>query len=437
MGGIYTESRAIKRRTLSYKGARSKALPLAGKIDVPGEQVTTSYRSRNDLDVLDSRVTSTLTGHSALRERSRSSADNGHEFFTRKAWREFSHTHVQLRHPSYPDTWYNGPLAPVRLGSSAQNNTWPFMPTKMSLNEINLYGNRLINQAMPTNPRANALLAVIELGKDGLPSLPLIHSLATRSKRSLNLGSEYLNVEFGWKPLLNDIVSVLHALTDASATISAFSAGSGQVTRRQRKLPPLEDTTSSDVSSNRWGLHGPLLGSSEMNRLATRSQSGSISTIKSSETYSFSGAFTYYVDDSSTVFGRLREYEQKANHLLGLRLTPELLWNAMPWTWLVDWVFDINNAIGVASKFQNDGLVMKYGYLMKHTLREVTYSCVVNARIKGVLTPTRVSTTWFYDQKERVRATPFGFGVDLNRLNPRQWAILGALGLSQGPRSIR
>jgi hypothetical protein len=44
--------------------------------------------------------------------------------------------------------------------------------------------------------------------------------------------------------------------------------------------------------------------------------------------------------------------------------------------------------------------------------------------------------TYMVDQKERVRATPYGFGLDLGSLNPRQWAILASLGLTRAPQRL-
>jgi len=38
--------------------------------------------------------------------------------------------------------------------------------------------------------------------------------------------------------------------------------------------------------------------------------------------------------------------------------------------------------------------------------------------------------------KKRVKATPYGFGLDTDAFTPRQWAILGSLGISRGSRLL-
>jgi len=138
-------------------------------------------------------------------------------------------------------------------------------------------------------------------------------------------------------------------------------------------------------------------------------------------------------DDS--LLGKLKEYEFLANQLLGSRITPAVLWELAPWSWLVDWIAEIQNAVTTASLLQSDNLVMRYGYLMRTTVLKRTYT------VKGIdfwsyPNNTTYSASINMIKKERVKGTPFGFGVDLSSLSGQQWAILGALSLTRAPNIL-
>jgi len=148
----------------------------------------------------------------------------------------------------------------------------------------------------------------------------------------------------------------------------------------------------------------------------------------------FSGAFVYYIGANDSLLEKLANFEQKGNRLLGLRITPETLWELIPWSWLVDWFVCIQDALAVSSMFQTDGLVLKYGYLMRHQVLRNTYA-VTGTPLYGASVGA-VIHSYVVEQKERMKATPYGFGINLNALTSTQWAILAALGLTKAPNIL-
>jgi hypothetical protein len=116
----------------------------------------------------------------------------------------------------------------------------------------------------------------------------------------------------------------------------------------------------------------------------------------------------------------------KANQLLGLDITPDTLWNLAPWSWAADWFSNIGDITSNMSSFQQ-GLVMRYGYQMEHTIVSDTYSSVDKSLRTHPL-------TFVVETKQRVKANPFGFGVTWEGLSPFQLSIAGALGLSKSGR---
>jgi len=125
---------------------------------------------------------------------------------------------------------------------------------------------------------------------------------------------------------------------------------------------------------------------------------------------------------------------QRFAKLWGLRISPELLWELTPWSWAADWVGNVGEVIHNLSAFSNDKLVLRWGYIMfKYTCRD-TY-LLEGVRLKGMPSGP-VSQTFVTQVKKRNRATPYGFGLDPAAFTTRQWAILGALGISRGTRML-
>jgi hypothetical protein len=72
---------------------------------------------------------------------------------------------------------------------------------------------------------------------------------------------------------------------------------------------------------------------------------------------------------------------------------------------------------------------LKYGYMMEHTVSKRTYTFVGPTGFRGGALPASVSLV--SETKKRVRATPYGFGLDEGKLSLRQRAIIAALGLAR------
>jgi hypothetical protein len=149
----------------------------------------------------------------------------------------------------------------------------------------------------------------------------------------------------------------------------------------------------------------------------------------------FSGAFTYFAKRPTKsvdgIIGQIKEMD----HLLGLLPTVTGLWNLIPYSWAIDWVTNMGDVVNNLTLFSNDGLVLAYGYVMEHKIRdnEYTISEVIELPDNEILS-TQIFRT---EVKTRRKATPFGFGLEQGNFSPRQWAILAALGLSRSQSITR
>jgi hypothetical protein len=125
----------------------------------------------------------------------------------------------------------------------------------------------------------------------------------------------------------------------------------------------------------------------------------------------------------------LERGRDRADKLIGLGLTPDVLWNLAPWSWAVDWFTNTGDVILNLTDWASDGLVMVYGYLMEHTIVKDTYTLT----FPGIFPRRNVTPMVFVTEtKLRRKANPFGFGVNANDLSDRQLAIITALGLTAG-----
>lgn len=284
---------------------------------------------------------------------------------------------------------------------------------------INSFGTSAIAEVAPTNPNSSLAIAIGELKKDGLPRLPgsTVKDQVSAAKKA---GDEYLNVEFGWLPLVNDLKEFATSVRYARSLVDQYVRDSDRKIRRRFVSPVVRSTSVFNGTALAMG-DNTCPGASVSRQDATQLW--------------FSGAFKYHVPIDDGFMNRLLRYEALSNHLFGTRITPDLVWNLAPWSWAVDWFTNIGDVIHNISVLGPDGLVMQYGYAMRYMrVEEVIRAAAIRP---GSGTPAfvrlerRIGSEW----KQRVRANPYGFGIDDVDLSARQLAILAALGLSKGSRT--
>ena len=274
-------------------------------------------------------------------------------------------------------------------------------------------GTTAIARSLPTNPYeklADAIAQQIGVALPGIVGHELWRDKALTAK---NAGSEYLNVEFGWLPMIGDIRKTAHAIKHQATILRNFQRGSGKKTRRGYHFPPEITTSYEDVTLEMRSWNGG------------RQSPGKLFQKQHTDTW-FNGCFTYYVPEGDSRWEKLARHEAYANKLLGLRITPEILWDATPWTWMADWFGNVGDVLHNLGAFTHDGLVMQYGYIMETKRLHAEFS--VDDVTNEIFARRTIHSVW----KKRLRATPYGFSVNLNSLSASQIAILVALGLSKG-----
>jgi hypothetical protein len=372
-----------------------------------------------------------------------------HDWFSLNYYPAFK-TIADEIHPDYPKS--GGPLsirelsvthsdAPVKVGS--QKHMVPGS-TAYPINDYWEGNYRAIHAFGPPPPED---ISTSELGPDAWnifkPAQPDV-SLAqffgemTSMKDMIfkrldsfkNLGSNYLAVEFGWKPFLSDLRSWYSSLLAIDTKVAQLRRDNGRWIRR----------------GGTFQTDNPAPTSVDLTQ-GFEQQNG-LTDIKSTKTTTFdqrswfSGAFRYYIPGlMSKRFGKLRAVRE----LWDLKIGPEQVYELIPFSWLVDWHSNLGSVISNLQSSVEDHLVAKYAYVMRHTSTRVkvessartlfaTYQAGRNPTWEYHYSQARASTESVHVTKTRAVADPFGFSVNLPSYSTWQKSILMALALSSGKR---
>lgn len=393
----------------------------------PSGQVNT-VKTSGVPDLPKGRQVTTSEGHPFMsRNKDKNRNDLGGDFTTNRqfvAGKKFPSVTLNDKRTAdgiVTSTNYIGPMLPV-------NPTGLVFPPDLSSSNAALdsVGATAVARCKPTNSVASASVALGELLKDGLPHLVGHRTWEGRAITAKSAGDEFLNVEFGWNPLISDIRSFSMAVRNANAVLTQFERDSGRNVRRRYEFPV--QTTKQETlwdGPNRCYINP--FNSNLLNPAAVLGPAYRIRTTIRRQW--FSGAFTYRIPLGTSLGSTLRRQYLEAGKLLGTNLTPETLWNLAPWSWAADWFSNAGDVVSNLSDAATYGLVLRYGYVMEETITTDTYVRIGDTGFKsgaGGVTTTLVNHT-----KKRRRANPFGFGVTYDGLNPIQYAILAALGMSR------
>lgn len=307
---------------------------------------------------------------------------------------------------------------------------WPTVTPSTKLN-LEALGTTVIANVLPTNPQAN-LAQFIGEAREGIPSLCGTDFFKSRASLARSAGSEYLNVQFGWLPLISDLKKFAHVVQNSDALIQQYVRNSGKRIKREVHFP-IEQSTSTTTSSDGATPSITLATNSSVSAYMGTSQRLSALTQKT-ETW-FKGCFTYYLPPFKANDSNIARNEQLLNYLYGTRVTPETLWDLSPWTWAADWFGNTGDVLHNVAAFATDGLVMPYAYIMerKTAIRDVQ----TRQTFRQGYGTKYLRQTFTTEVKSRYKASPYGFGLTFSGFNPRQIAIMSALGLTKGSTKYR
>jgi hypothetical protein len=318
---------------------------------------------------------------------------------------------------------YTGPV----LAVNPQDSMFP----SYSATYLTAKGTTAIARCKPTNSIVELSTTLGETIHDGLPKLLGHAEWKPKTKAARKAaGDEYLNVQFGWLPLVSDVQGAAYALANARRLIDSYERNSGKIVRRRYEFPVEKTESTVDLGVS----YGHLFSGQNAPGIlydASKPRPHLIKHTKSETRTWFSGAFTYHLPVGYSSREWLESYYAQAQYLLGIKLDPSTVWNLAPWSWAVDWVSNMGDLISNITDWSSDGLVLRYGYIMEHSLQEITYSLDGPTRFNPYGSIFASPVTFQLETKRREKATPFGFDVNFDSFTSRQKAIVVALGLSR------
>lgn len=322
---------------------------------------------------------------------------------------------------------YSGPVWAI----DARTYPWPNSESS-SASQLDELGATAISRCKPTNSAANLGVTLGELIRERGISKPKVQTWEPRASSLKERADNFLDYQFGLKPLGQEIGTFAASVLDADRILAQYERDAGRVVRRRYTFPPrIEETQWDDLASSDMPYMGrPQNGLSNV-ALSFNDRKALVVRKRIVQKRWFSGAFIYHLPRG---YDARSEWDRKAllaKEILGLDLDLETIWNLTPWSWAIDWFSNLGDVVSNVSSWLEDGLVMPYGYMMEHTIVNVTYTRKFRNLLKSGTVDSAVTLS--VETKVRRKANPFGFGLSWNGLSTLQLAILSALGITRKP----
>jgi hypothetical protein len=261
----------------------------------------------------------------------------------------------------------------------------------------------LLARTNPSRPVIDLPIAIYELRE--IPSL--LRDEGNKIIRGLAAG--HLAVEFGIKPLVNDLKSLLNF--------------SDEVAKRQRELERLH----AGGLKRKRDLWSGSITAGPIDIIAQSGDKLTVHMINSKATQcKISGFVRWFPSNPGLMKGDLRDQARKA--VLGLTLDFATAWNAIPWSWLVDWCGNVGDIL-----IANRNLVgANHGPVQIMT--QTTTTC--DSVLTGIGSAKYSKGGYTEVSKRRRSIVHVPVDVQLPVLNLRQLSILGSIGVTRRvPRS--
>lgn len=216
-------------------------------------------------------------------------------------------------------------------------------------------------------------------------------------------GGDYLNLQFGIKPIIDDTVALLESMLLVSGLVY-------DTVKRERTSIIRTFTPTNMAASNFPGVI--LTGAGTAN-----------ARVKAK----------FYKTSPSVSANGFMDKAQEA--LAAAGVDPRLLWELAPWTWLADWSTNIGTTIGNAQTYMSGKGRYGLQYAWETIREESSISGISHPYERPAGSLTRRSTGSFATVHarylERRRGNPVRVGFQVPRITGGQAAILAALGLSR------
>lgn len=264
----------------------------------------------------------------------------------------------------------------------------------------------VLARSNPSRPVVNVPVFLFELRE-----LPELFKIAGRSIATAISGST-INWLFGWRPLINDLrgLFAFQAAVDRRVLhlSSMYKRGGLSFTA------PMGTCIQQDNWSNWLTYEGKQV---RYRRVGVTRRWGHVKWVPDRN-----------LRDDIPEINQTRRAAFQA--VLGLKIDPSTVWEALPWTWLIDWFTTTGDYLALSRNVV--GFVPGKCYVMTHAKADLQIEG------NGVQYPELTYTLPSRSREGKIRAvaSPSPFTVQLPLLNKQQWGILGSLAIlrKQAPK---
>lgn len=272
-------------------------------------------------------------------------------------------------------------------------SSWPGLPTDSQA------AVQVASRTNPSKPSVDLPLLAFEL-KD-FPEMIRQTGISLLKRERPTHVRNNLNNEFGWAPLIGDLIKLLEfpKLVDSRVnTLKSLHEGKS-ISRTQTVFQDAMSVVTNDI------VLESEFGRNVIGRCTTTTKVKKWASIKWIPTLAPPELdYDIYKDATSLV--------------LGLRLRPRLLWDAMPWTWLFDWYTNVGDFLQATD----------------NSYATIANACVMTSYVRDdKVVPTSASpqiarglTAGFkrFEQKARVVNVPITLTANAPFLGARELSIL-------------
>jgi hypothetical protein len=244
----------------------------------------------------------------------------------------------------------------------------------------------------------------------------------------------YLFSQFAIAPLFSDIVNIQKALSRVKRSISDLVARQGRIQKRHFTF--------------RWSPYAteePLretLNTRPFDQIVSEGDSDSVyyGTSDSLEIVSYipasTATFHAQMEYSYSFTGLQTEYAQVAGLLdaLGVNLNPAIIWNAIPFTFLIDWVVDVSQWLSQRTILTLEPVVNVSKFLWSYSYDRQIRRNIAGYNLRtGGFGPQQLPTVYQRAYTRRVEL-PDKSSLYLSGLTPKQVSLGVALAITRRKR---
>lgn len=211
---------------------------------------------------------------------------------------------------------------------------------------INKYWKRLLLQAVPTRRRFDVGYNLYEL-KDIPRMLKSTVGYLKDLQSVQGLGNQFLNLEFGWEQTLRTVKDIMLLPTAIARKVNYLLSRRGKATTFRSALK-FVDTSSGSLPPI---VFDPLTWE-------TITKAGTVSCRRNIDLRLVTNV---NVEFPNVKVPALRE--SLLQRMWGLDPTPATVYNAVPWTWLIDWFSDMGDYIDLIDAVNYDEDLINFGFI--------------------------------------------------------------------------